>query len=977
MLQSLRKGAFPWKPIAVLGSTIVADALRFNLDVETNDAVQELNKFFQAFDEGAAKAQKTLANGLGQKIETEVVIGVKNGKAAAGKIFKIGSAIEKSRKAAKALNGEFGDTPAKVNRAITVLKSLRDNTRKVSKATGEVSDDWKLVTRRIEEATAKAREFSGAMPKGSAAGGGPTSGVAGMGAAFTAAGIKARLASEAIIASVQAIQTAIRGIVDRSRELGKLSVALQSFTTDAAQAERIMELAQTTGLAYGVSIQSVENAWRRVGPAASAAGLTLGETNDVITAATARMAQMGLSAEQSKRYMEALAQVMGKGKLQGEELRQQFAELDGSLRTQVAAYLNAAYGISSLDDAMQSGDVSAQMFAEALVAVSEDAVQGMITNLGNLNDQFEQLNLEQRFTNLQNIFTIAAQEWGDVFGPFGESLMRIGTMVGGFIATFTERFPNLAEDMKNSWTRFGQTLEMTVYGIIILIDLLAQGMEFLSSKGVKLGDTILKNMVPALYALDAMGIDLGKMWDESLLNAQEYTGEIGRMEKIFKKKLSEQQEALRQEQAGTEESRQQSAELRAQQDLITDLTKKEEDAKEAAKAKKKIYQEQKKEVKIMADSLKARYDEEIAAVQIILDKKKEQMDKEKEAYSAIKDEINERYDKEKSRITEIYDKKLAVLDLERDKLEARTPSEQKLYELEKKKLEEKIASGELDQEELLRAQARLERMGRQEQLEKNSVARKEVQKKKDEELKKLEKEKKEELEEAEKKHKNILQSLKDQVKQQKDKIKELKDQKREITDIQKGTKAYTGDIQEGIAALQSQVTELGIMEGQWKSLADDAERYAAALKDAEKTKSRLDSETATGASLDGAAATGGPVFGGGTYQVNELGQEAFLSAAGKLSMINAPAFGHWKAPSSGTVIPAHLTKQLDIPTGGININKSAGASIGRSLGASVRVAQAAAGDTFHQNVTVQAANPVQAANNMMVEMTRFRRRRFG
>ena len=38
---------------------------------------------------------------------------------------------------------------------------------------------------------------------------------------------------------------------------------------------------------------------------------------------------------------------------------------------------------------------------------------------------------------------------------------------------------------------------------------------------------------------------------------------------------------------------------------------------------------------------------------------------------------------------------------------------------------------------------------------------------------------------------------------------------------------------------------------------------------------------------------------------------------------------------------------------------------------------AISGDTFHQNVTVQAANPAQAANNMMVEMTRLRRRRFG
>ena len=91
-------------------------------------------------------------------------------------------------------------------------------------------------------------------------------------------------------------------------------------------------------------------------------------------------------------------------------------------------------------------------------------------------------------------------------------------------------------------------------------------------------------------------------------------------------------------------------------------------------------------------------------------------------------------------------------------------------------------------------------------------------------------------------------------------------------------------------------------------------------------------------------------------------------------MINAPAWGEWRAPSSGTIIPAHLTKQLNIPTGGINLNKAPGK--GANVSKAVKTIQTAAGDTFNQNVTVQAANPVQAANNIMVEMTRLKRRKF-
>jgi hypothetical protein len=44
--------------------------------------------------------------------------------------------------------------------------------------------------------------------------------------------------------------------------------------------------------------------------------------------------------------------------------------------------------------------------------------------------------------------------------------------------------------------------------------------------------------------------------------------------------------------------------------------------------------------------------------------------------------------------------------------------------------------------------------------------------------------------------------------------------------------------------------------------------------------------------------------------VNELGQEAFLSRAGRLSLITAPSYGRWSPPSPGVVLPAHVTSHL-------------------------------------------------------------------
>jgi TP901 family phage tail tape measure protein len=56
---------------------------------------------------------------------------------------------------------------------------------------------------------------------------------------------------------------------------------------------------------------------------------------------------------------------------------------------------------------------------------------------------------------------------------------------------------------------------------------------------------------------------------------------------------------------------------------------------------------------------------------------------------------------------------------------------------------------------------------------------------------------------------------------------------------------------------------------------------------------------------------GGDVRGGTAYTVNELGQESFLSSSGMLSLIRAPQYGKWVAPSRGLVIPASMTSKLD------------------------------------------------------------------
>lgn len=92
--------------------------------------------------------------------------------------------------------------------------------------------------------------------------------------------------------------------------------------------------------------------------------------------------------------------------------------------------------------------------------------------------------------------------------------------------------------------------------------------------------------------------------------------------------------------------------------------------------------------------------------------------------------------------------------------------------------------------------------------------------------------------------------------------------------------------------------------------------------------------------------TGGPARAGQTYQVNELGQEGFLSASGRLSAINKPRNALWKAPSSGTVIPAHIWSGIDAPAAGVRVTGRPGVMTGgggNPLAKAVRAIQASLG----------------------------------
>ena len=141
---------------------------------------------------------------------------------------------------------------------------------------------------------------------------------------------------------------------------------------------------------------------------------------------------------------------------------------------------------------------------------------------------------------------------------------------------------------------------------------------------------------------------------------------------------------------------------------------------------------------------------------------------------------------------------------------------------------------------------------------------------------------------------------------------------------------------------------------------------------------------------------GGPVEGGGNYIVNDLGPELFMSKSGKLSEIKAPAFGNWRAPSDGTIIPAHISNDIRNAQAAMDVDMdlrngardgaagprksqklaSQGPNYQRQMVNELKNLGNAAGGTVN-NVTVTSDRPVGDAQRLLLEvqrLNRFRRR---
>ena len=188
-------------------------------------------------------------------------------------------------------------------------------------------------------------------------------------------------------------------LIQVARETSKAVTALKNVSGSTAQFAD--NLRYTTQLAkkYGVYVNDITSNYAKFTAAASIAGMAIADQRKLFESLSRAAAGFGMSANDTNGMFLAVTQMMGKGKIQAEELRGQLGErLPIAMQAMAKA---AGTTVAGLDSIMKKGKL---LSAEVLPAFA-DALNEMLPNV-------DTDNIETSLNRLKNAFQEFTQNTG-------------------------------------------------------------------------------------------------------------------------------------------------------------------------------------------------------------------------------------------------------------------------------------------------------------------------------------------------------------------------------------------------------------------------------------------------------------------------------------------------------------------------------------------------------------------------------------
>ena len=946
----------------------MAGNFEFNIDANAQGAVNAANQVGDAFGKAINQVNQDLDQLAGKQRTVKLSIEAqgldKAGKQLAQAREELGVMAKRSEQVKlkqDALGGTFSSNSKKLSDQVKYLNDYRTRMTAIQRPSENVKRTIAGIDRNLKQGNQKLAQMRTGVK-------GVSQESTGMGEKFAQAGVAANLITQAINSATQSLGQ----FINTGLQMELLMLQLEGFTGSAEAARETFEEFKKIAVQTPLNVSQVAQA----GKILLAFGLNTKDATDALRRlaiiAGATGADVGLLSRN-------LGQISANGRAFTRDLIQ-----FGNAGIPIFQELSAVTGLfgEDLQKAIEAGSIGFDEVTQALINLTDETSAFAKTA--------ERMN--RTFTGVFEELSSEVQDFsGTLVIGFNEFDEAIGGVVKG---SFKLLASSLRSINKNSTQLKDVLVPLTgalvalgvATGVVLLLNgTLAAGLGLLAIKfgtlaaqiglaaAAKAAWVVLTN--PAGLALVASAaIAAGIAWgayksrvEEANVKVQAHGAKIKQMTgESYLEWAKFNDEII----AGGEN-------LDEWAGALAEATKK------AVKAKQDLQQEQKENIDQLREYQEKGnevYDAEKQEIQDVIDKHQENKDKLKESRDQQIEDANRAYDNEKQRLDEQYDAIIRNRDEQIDALRQRGPEEQKLYDLRKKQLQADINSGKLKGIELQRAKAQLERMERQEQISKLQLKNDADRKEKADQMRQAEEKKDEAIKSANDKYDNQASKIDKLLTEQETKLGKIEDAQDEFNKkvddaVDKFAQGLKPSIEGVETAIGLTVTRMQDLQTDIDLATTKANNLANALADAIGKQKQLEGGNPK-------RFAGGPVTGGKNYTVNELGQEAFLSASGNLSMIDAPSWGTWKAPGAGTVIPAHITAGLNIPSGGVQSRRSASgaaSSAGSSNGMmrALRGLTGGSSDRITNNVTIQAANTVQAASDMMVQLNKIRRRRLG
>lgn len=217
----------------------------------------------------------------------------------------------------------------------------------------------------------------------------------------------------------------VKSLIDVTRETGRAATVMKNVSATTSEYAENMRFATRMSQQYGVYVNDVVKNFAKFRGAAGASNMSLEDQRELFANVTKACSAFGLSTDETNGAFLALTQMMGKGKVQTEELRKQLGE---RIPVALQAMANAAgTTVAGLEDLLRSGKLIA---SEVLPAFGRE--------LAAMTPEIDTDNIETALTRLQNAF----KEFTDGVG-IGDTIKKAVNTATSAVTTATNNIGNI------------------------------------------------------------------------------------------------------------------------------------------------------------------------------------------------------------------------------------------------------------------------------------------------------------------------------------------------------------------------------------------------------------------------------------------------------------------------------------------------------------------------------------------------------